>query len=352
MDRAGAPRQRRRLLKPSNAAVELLAACEVVDIHSESFVWTRLAGYDLTRRHGPGPLRARYARQADLPRMREAGLGGAVLSVATNPFRPARRRTDVLLANLDRLRRILSAAPGVELAAGAASWRRARANRNMGCFLAVQGGNAIGRPEDVERLPSDLVRVTLVHLTDSPLGATSSPLARRRAQGLTPFGRAMVEALDERAILVDLAHVSRTGFWDAFDVHSPGRPLIVSHTGLSGVQTSWRNLNDDQVKGVALTGGLVGVMYHRGFLGRPTRKVGAEAVVRHLEHAIAVGGEEVAALGSDWDGMIVPPRDMPTVSELPVLVDHMLRRGWRPDRVARVLGGNWLRVLEAVRPDL
>jgi membrane dipeptidase len=321
----------------------------VVDIHTESFVWTRVAGYDLTRRHGPGPLAARYARQADLPRMRETGLAGVVLSVATNPFRSARRRTDVLLANLARLRSIL--AGEVEVVAGSTSWRRARAAGRMGCFLAVQGGNAIGQLDDVARLPSDLVRVTLLHLTDSAVGSTSSPLARGRARGLTPFGRELVEALEERAILVDLAHVSRAGFWDAFDVHSPGRPLVVSHTGLSGVRPSWRNLNDDQVRGVAVTGGVVGVMYHRGFLGRPARKVMAEAVVRHLEHAIAVGGEEVAALGSDWDGMIVPPRDMPTVSELPVLVEHMLRRGWRPDRVARVLGGNWLRVLEAVRPE-
>ena len=324
----------------------------MVDIHTESFVWTRLTGYDLTRRHDPGPLGARYARQADLPRMREAGLAGAVLSVATNPFRRAPRRTDVLLANLDRLRRTLAGYPDVEVVSGATSWRRARSARRLGCFLAVQGGNAIGRVEDLARLPEDVVRVTLVHLTDSAVGATSSPLARRRMGGLTPFGRALVEALDDQSVLVDLAHVSRTGFWDAFDVHADGRPLIVSHTGLWGVQPSWRNLTDDQVRGIALTGGVVGVMYHRGFLGRPSWKVGAEAVVRHLEHAIAVGGEEVAALGSDWDGMIVPPRDMPTVSELPVLVDHMLRRGWRPERVARVLGGNWLRVVEAIRPEV
>jgi membrane dipeptidase len=313
-------------------------------------VWTRLAGYDLTRRHGPGILQARLARQADLVRMREAGMAGAVFSVATNPLRPASRRTGTLLANLDRLRGMLASA--AEVVAGSASWRRARAGGRLGCFLAVQGGNAIGRLDDVARLPEDLVRVTLLHLTDSSVGATSSPLGlRRRRKGLTGFGRDMIRALEERAILVDLAHVSRAGFWDALDAHDRGRPVIVSHTGLCGVHPLWRNLEDDQVRAVADSGGVVGVMYHRGFLGRPARSVGAEAVVRHLEHAIAVGGEEVAALGSDWDGTIVTPRDMPTVSELPVLVEHMIRRGWRAERVARVLGGNWLRVVEAVRPE-
>jgi membrane dipeptidase len=347
--RAGAPRKRRHFLI-SAAAVELFAACEVVDIHTESFVWTRLTRYDLTRRHGPGLLQARFARQADLTRMREVGMAGAVFSVATNPLRPASRRTDTLLANLDRLRGMLAGAATV--VGGSASWRRARAGGRLGCFLAVQGGNAIGRLADVARLPDDLVRVTLLHLTDSSLGATSSPLGlRRRRTGLTPFGRELIPALEERAILVDLAHVSRPGFWDAVDAHDRGRPVVVSHTGLAGVHPSWRNLDDDQVRAVAGSGGVVGVMYHRSFLGRPARTVGAEAIVRHLEHAIAVGGEEVAALGSDWDGTIVTPRDMPTVSELPVLVEHMLRRGWGAERVGRVLGGNWLRVVEAVRPE-
>ena len=90
-------------------------------------------------------------------------------------------------------------------------------------------------------------------------------------------------------------------------------------------------------------------MYHRGFLGRPSRRVGAEAIVRHLEHTIAVGGEAAAALGSDWDGLIVTPRDMPTCLELPVLVDRMLARRWPEDRIRRVLGTNALRLIEATR---
>ena len=103
-------------------------------------------------------------------------------------------------------------------------------------------------------------------------------------------------------------------------------------------------------KKIADRGGVVGIMYHRGFLGRPARRVGAEAIVRHLEHAIAVGGEDVAALGSDWDGLIVTPRDMPTALELPVLVDRMLARGWADDRIRRVMGQNALRRIPAARP--
>ncbi len=262
-----------------------------------------------------------------------------VLSIATNPLRRPGSRTATLLANLDRLQ-------------AAADRHRASNPRGMAVHLAVQGGNAFDSPEDVRGLPDGrLLRVTLMHLTDSALGATSSPLGRSRGRGgLTAAGRAMVEVLDERRILLDLAHASKQTFREALAVHSAAVPPVVSHTGVAGVRPSWRNLDDDQIRAVADRGGVVGIMYHRGFLGRPGRRVGAEAIVRHLEHAIDTGGEDVAALGSDWDGLIVTPRDMPTALELPVLVDRMLARGWPEPRIRRVLGGNALRLIAAARP--
>ena len=314
-------------------------------------MWARILGYDLAAAHGPGPLRARYLGQADLPRLAAAGLAGVVLSIATNPARPAGTRTATLLANLGRLRAAVARA-GVEYVGDAAGYRRARAAGRLAAFGAVQGGNAFDSADDVRLVPAGLLlRVTLVHLTDSALGATSSPLGRSRGRGgLTARGRSMVEVLNERRILVDLAHASKRTFRDALAAHDPALPPIVTHTGVAGVRPSWRNLDDDQIRAVADRAGIVGIMYHRGFLGRPARRVGAEAIVRHLEHAIAVGGEDVAALGSDWDGLIVTPHDMPTALELPVLVDRMLARGWPEPRIRRVLGANALRLIAAVRP--
>jgi membrane dipeptidase len=305
-------------------------------------VWTRILRYDLTAHHGPGPLRARYLGQADLPRLQEAGLSAVVLSIATNPARRRGTRTATLLANLTRLQRITSASTSTS------------ASGEFNIHLAVQGGNAFDSPGDVRLVPArTLLRVTLMHLTDSSLGATSSPLGRSRGRGrLKPAGRAMVEALNDHRILVDLAHASRPTFFDALEVLDTcgdALPPVVTHTGVSGVRPSWRNLDDEQIRAIADRGGVIGVMYHRGFLGRPFWTVGAEAIVRHLEHVIAVGGEDTAALGSDWDGMIVTPRDMPTCLELPVLVDRMLARQWPEHRIRRVLGQNALRLIRTVR---
>src|SRR5688500_560690 len=78
---------RARALGVSREALDLWLASEVVDLHIDTFIWQRLFGYDLGRRHGTGPLDARYFGQADLPRCLEAGLGGAVWIITTNPLR-------------------------------------------------------------------------------------------------------------------------------------------------------------------------------------------------------------------------------------------------------------------------
>ena len=312
-----------------------MAACDVVDAHVESFVWTRVFGYRLGARHGHGLLGARLYSQADLPRLREGGSTGAVLSIATNPL----RRRSVLARNVDRVASEV-AASGAEVVADLAGYRRSRAAGRFPCFVAVQGGNAV---RSIDEVPPVVSRVTMVHLTRSFLGAPSAPLGG--GGGLKRAGRDFVAGCNDRRVIVDLAHANRATFWDAVAVHAPGVPLIVSHTGVTGVHRSWRNVDDDQIRAVADRGGVVGVMYHRGFLGGAT----SEAVVRHLEHIVTVGGEDAACLGSDWDGFIVTPRDMPTAVELPVLVDGMIRRGWPESRIAKVLGANYLRVVGDVR---
>ncbi|MFN2607924.1 MAG: dipeptidase [Acidimicrobiales bacterium] len=340
-----------RRLGISREAVELYATSHVVDAHVESFVWTRVFGYDLGRRHGSGLLGGCLYSQADLPRMVEVGLTGVVLSVATNPLRPRARRTGVLLRNLRRLRAAVDAHPDrLAVVTDHAGYLRARAAGRLACFLAVQGGNALSAPADVARLPGGLVsRVTLVHLTASSLGSPSAPSPRPRG-GLTAEGRELVAALDERRILVDLAHANPPTFWDALAAHDRSLPAVVSHTGVTGVHDHWRNLDDDQVRAVAEVGGVVGVMFHAAFLGDSFLAGRADAVVRHLEHVIRVGGEAAAALGSDFDGLIVPPADLRTVSRLPVLAQRMLDRGFSPERVGRVLGGNYLDVVARARP--
>jgi membrane dipeptidase len=345
------PEALRRWLGVSRDAIDLCRSSDVIDLHVDSFIWTRLFGYSLARRHGPGFFGGRFYSQVDLPRLREAGISGAIWAITTNPFRSSRRRAAAFVTNLARLRDTLERSPDTAVVRSASEYRRAREAGKHAAFIGIQGGNALDRDADaLDLIPDDLVvKVTVVHLTPSSLGGTSSPLARltpRRA-GLSPAGSEFVRRLDAKRIFVDLAHSARQTFFDAVRVHDRSLPLLVSHTGVAGVQPHWRNVDDEQLRAVADTGGVVGVMYHQDFLGPAAR--GAAAIIDNLEHIVRTVGEDVPALGSDWDGMIVTPRDMPTCVELPRLVQMMLDRGWSEDRIRKVLGGNFLRALSALR---
>ncbi|MEW6268735.1 MAG: membrane dipeptidase [Thermodesulfobacteriota bacterium] len=341
-----------RELGVSREAVELYLASDVIDLHVDSFIWTRVFAYDLRRRHGHGLLGARFYSQVDFPRVREAALTGATWVITTHPLRRAAHRTAVFLENVRRLQGIFESVPeDFAVVRSVAEYRRARAAGKHGAFIGIQGGNALdASPDALDLIPDDLVvRITLVHLSSSSLGATSAPVDRRRDQGLTDAGREYVRRMNAKRILVDLAHVNRAGFFDAVAVHDRTLPFLVTHTGIAAVHRHWRNLDDDQLRAVADGGGTIGIMYHAPFLGDPWAGGRAETIVRHLAHVVDTVGEDHASLGSDWDGAINPPRDMPTVLELPRLVDLMLRRGWSPERIGKVLGGNFLRVVEAVR---
>ncbi|HEY6460309.1 MAG TPA: membrane dipeptidase, partial [Polyangiaceae bacterium] len=162
-------------------------------------------------------------------------------------------------------------------------------------------------------------------------------------------GKDYVRALDARRIFVDLAHIHRRGFFDAVEAHDRSLPLIVTHTGVSGVFPHWRNLDDEQLRAVADSGGTVGIMYHAPFLGRRGAGKHASRVVDHIEHVVKTVGEDHASLGSDWDGAIVTPRDMKTCLELPKLVELMLQRGMGEETIRKVLGANYLRALRHLR---
>lgn len=346
------PAEWARELGISRTAIDLYLASEVIDLHLDSFIWHRTLGYNLQRRHPKPPLGGWFLGHADFPRVREANLAGATWVVTTNPLREPLDRFETLLQNLQDLKQQLASGPEFEVVTTHSEYRAARSNRRHAAFLGIQGGNALEAPGDcVERLPSGLLlRVTLLHLSNSRIGTTSSPLGLGPDLGLTRFGRELVARLNRARILVDLAHASPKAFWDAVDSHDRSLPLIVSHTGVSGVYRHWRNLDDDQLRAVANQGGVVGVLFHSPFLGPRGWSGRAEKIADHLVHVVQIAGEDVAAIGSDFDGAIIPPRDLSNILELPRLVEHLMRRGLSERVIQKILGQNFLNVLYRVRP--
>ncbi|MDB4989346.1 MAG: Microsomal dipeptidase, partial [Myxococcaceae bacterium] len=201
----------KKALRPgiSDAARALYLDCDVVDLHIDSFIWRRLFGYDLQARHGRGLFDACFYSQSDLPRLRDAQVGGAVWVITTNPLRRGRARRDALLANVARLTGELTARGEVAIATSVADYRAARARGAHAAFLGIQGGNALELSLDDFDRPelSQLLLVTLLHFTRSRLGAAAlPPLLRFGDRRLSSFGADYVRKLNDKRILVDLAH--------------------------------------------------------------------------------------------------------------------------------------------------
>jgi membrane dipeptidase len=337
-------------------ARELLSVGRATDLHVDTFIPTRLFGYDPELRHAPW---FRYCfGHIDLPRAKAAGLKGGLWSITTNPFRSARRRVRALQENLKRLKAQTTSSTAAAWVTNARAFEDAMAHGKHAVLPVVQGANALGTARSFgDAGCGELISATLIHLMSSDVGESSTPVVGRRLfgpRGLSTRGAELVASMNAERILVDLAHAAPRTFWDAVAVHDRQWPLLVTHTGVAGAYPHWRNLDDEQLKAVATTGGVVGILYHAAYLGpwskRRRRSAGLGLVLRHLQHAIDVVGEDFVGLGSDWDGFITPPHALRDVSMLPFLVAAMVQRSWSAERIHKILGGNFLRCLRAVRP--
>lgn len=338
-------------LKISREAAEIFFHSDVIDLHLESYSFYRSFGYHPHRRHTGGIHRGLLVGQADIPRLLETGINGATWVITANPLRPAQDRSLSFSRQMAELKQLLNEADGhVRIVRDLRSYRAAVAAQKHACFLGIQGANALPPdPEALDPYARDLFRITLLHLTNTGWGSTSTPSLFRRDRGLAPLGYQFVEKMNELRIGVDLAHIHEQGFWDAVHVSDPSLPLLVTHTGVRGAHDHWRNLSDAQLRAIANSGGTVGIMFHSAYLGDRLFAGRLSSVVRHIKHALSIVGPEHVSLGSDWDGAICTPRDMPTCSELPLLVQALLEERVEPDTIRNILGLNFLRVLKDLK---
>lgn len=212
----------------------------------------------------------------------------------------------------------------------ARAWRRGEA----AAVLAVEGGSALaGDTARVKKLADDGVKfLTLTWNGRNELGSGNDT-----QEGLSDFGREAVGELERRGIAVDVSHLNDNGF-DGL-VHTAKRPFIATHSNLRAVCGHKRNLTDDQFREIVRRGGIVGLNFCRAFLNDDEEKAGFPDLVRHIERMLMLGGENVIAMGSDFDGTTVP-EGMGSVEKLMDVERYLLEAGLGEKQTKKIMGGN------------
>ncbi|KLN60717.1 peptidase [Kiloniella spongiae] len=176
-----------------------------------------------------------------------------------------------------------------------------------------------------------------------PMAFPSSP---DTGTGLTGMGRELIVNCNRMGVMIDLSHITEKGFWDVAGLSS--KPLVASHSNVHALSPSARNLTDKQLDAIRESQGLVGINYHVAFLredGAHDVNTPMDVLVRHAAYLVEKLGEDGVALGSDFDGCLVPDA-IKDAAGLPKLLEALRRSGFGDKLVKKIAHENWLSVLE------
>jgi membrane dipeptidase len=210
----------------------------------------------------------------------------------------------------------------------------------VAALLGMEGMHALeGRLENVDVMFDAGFRMMApTHFFDNEVAGSAHGI---RKGGLTPLGRQIIQRMEQRRMLVDLAHASPQTIDDVLAVTT--RPVLVSHTGVRGTCDNPRNLSDEQLRRIARTGGVIGI----GYWATAVCSTSARAIARAIRHAVTVAGVDHVGLGSDFDGGVAVPFD---TSGLIRVTDSLIEAGFSADDIRKIMGGNVLRLLSENLP--
>jgi len=224
----------------------------------------------------------------------------------------------------------------------AAFLEKRKSNPNMVAgVLALEGAQVLeGDPANVGTLFDAGYRMMApTHFFDTEMGGSAHGMQKG---GLTEAGREMIRQMEERHMIVDIAHASMTTIDDILAMAT--RPVVVSHTGVKGTCDNNRNLSDDQLRAIAAKGGLIGI----GLWDTAVCGTDAAATAKAQKYVAELIGVSHVANGSDFDGAVTTPFD---VSGMPLLTEALIADGVSDADIGSIMGGNQIRFLMENLPD-
>ncbi|MBO9581594.1 MAG: dipeptidase [Sphingobium sp.] len=329
------------------------------------------------------------AYDTDIERLRQGMVGGQFWSVYVSPSLPGPEQVKATLEQIDLIKSIVRRYPNdFALARTAADVVAAKKAGKIASMMGAEGGGQIDESFSVLRAYAALGvgYLTLTH--SKTISWADSATDNPQHDGLTPFGIAVVRELNRLGMLVDLAHVSEGTMLDA--IAASRAPVIFSHSSARALTDHTRNVSDAVLKKVAENGGVVMVnfapqyvsdarriwgaeegslnaLYNQPplgglYIGEPEKaKAAREAwlkahpkpvvtvamVADHVDHIAKVAGHDHVGLGGDYDGLVELPQGMSGVESYPALLLELMKRGWTDADIAKLAGGNILRVMAA-----
>lgn len=318
----------------------------------------------------PGPWRFtdRHADgYMDLPRMREGGLDAEFFAIymeeETRPGMAVRRALD----QIEAVRTLCEKYPkDIALATTAADVRSIVASGRVAALMGVEGGHMIEDDIRALRMFAALgVRyMAPAHAFNTNWADSSGvgPPLPGRHQGLSPFGRAVVEEMNRLGVLVDVSHVADDTFFDA--IAATKAPVIASHSGCRAVKGHPRNMSDDMLRALTKNGGVIQIDAVTKYINPaiplntkplsytdmqnqpPEPPTPLSVFIDHIVHAIEVAGPDHVGIGIDYGYGVPTPVGLEDISRLEAVTYELLKRGIDDATVTKVLGENTLRVMQ------
>lgn len=227
----------------------------------------------------------------------------------------------------------------------AAEAERTTAAGKVAAFLSVEGAELLDCDEG--KLADAWEKgVRMVNLTWNFENALSGSNAEAPEKGLTARGRAFVCKMQQLGMIVDVSHLSDPGFWDVAELsQAAGAPFIASHSNSRALCSHKRNLTDEQFTAIIKSRGVAGLNLCDKFLAEENPTL--DDAVAHIEHFLALGGEENVAIGGDWDGCDLCP-GVEGIGDIGLLYERLLRRGYSETLVQAIFYNNLMRVVREV----
>jgi membrane dipeptidase len=359
------------------------ASALLIDTHNDVTSET-VKGLDI------GPRRQKG--HTDIPRLQEGGVGAVFFAAyVSTRYLPGNRSAHRALEMIDTIRHgIVGRHPDVfEFVTTADGIEAARKRGKIAALIGIEGGHAIEDSLALLRTYYDLgVRyMTLTHSASHSWADSSGDKGKHN--GLTPFGRSVVQEMNRLGMMVDISHVADNTFYDVIEASTA--PVFASHSSCRALSKIPRNMTDEMIVALAKKGGVIQINFGCEFLSQKSadssawsnaairKKIESEAagetadaakrrelvekrvdaqsreiaratladVVAHIGHVVGIAGIDAVGLGSDFDGVSCTPAGLDDVSKFPALTRALLEKGYTAEQIRKIYGENLLRVMRA-----